>query len=319
MSVPEAEDKAAEAQLEQLFRAARRDHDPSAADRAAVERALMQRLGSAMSTTAAVGSARAPWSSGVGVWFVAAAFTVVGVTVGYSLLGNRESSPVLSPPKRPAPEAPVPADTSTSDVTRPEPDTRALPPSSVRESSHSYDRRRVAQPRAAPSSPAIEDNASVAVRTRHPSGPPTHPRPGGELHRAPRSSAEPEPLQTSAEVVRRVESTAPTLQARVAPGPDREPEQSELAFMRRVHAALGEAEFGHVLDLCAEHKRRWPRGAFEPEREGVRALALCALGLPDSRDNARAYFSRFTQSPLTPRIRATCKLPLHSTPASRAD
>lgn len=284
-----------DAGLEELLRAAKRDHEPSAADRAAVERALRQRLASEAASSAAAAPARSSWLPGFNAWFVAAALTLLAASAWFHAQRSREVSRAAPAAREdPEPEAATSADTSPPQL---ELATGSLPPPVVAPSNTRVSPAAEARPRNTSSVSLEHKDARLRVPEPHriPAAASAGERP------APPRAAEQQALAAQP-------AAAPSkLSAQSVAGAAREPEQSELAFMRRIHSALGDAELRQVLELCAEHARRWPRGVFEQEREGVRVLAGCALQLPDSERDARAYFARFAQSPLTPRIRAACK------------
>jgi hypothetical protein len=73
-------------------------------------------------------------------------------------------------------------------------------------------------------------------------------------------------------------------------------------------AILDEPE--EALVLCAEHERRWARGTFVQEREGLRAIALCKVASDHSVQDARTFLSKYPRTPLGARVREACKLPL---------
>jgi hypothetical protein len=311
VSVSPPDDRELEAQLQRLFRAARHDHEPSAADRAAVERALLQRLGAEMLSTTATASPRSPWLQGPQAWLVATALVLAGVTGWLQL--QRAPAPAQALPNPPAQEAPEHADTPAPDVTKPQ---ALVPAAPVGAPSNTSSKRRPPAARARVPGAAVVDAEAARVQASEPSrlaaAPPNAATDLRSLSSNAALPAQPKPDTT---VVAKAEPVTPKLAGLAPSSADRKPEQSELAFMRLVHAALNKTEYGRVLELCAEHARRWPHGAFEPEREGVRALVACALHLPDSERSARAYFTRFAQSPLTPRVRATCNLPVHANPS----
>jgi hypothetical protein len=82
--------------------------------------------------------------------------------------------------------------------------------------------------------------------------------------------------------------------------------RAELMFVRRIQAALLDAKPRRVLALCAEHEKRWPRGTFVEEREGLRAIASCQADARDAAARASQYFTAYPRGPLAPRVRAAC-------------
>jgi head-tail adaptor len=81
----------------------------------------------------------------------------------------------------------------------------------------------------------------------------------------------------------------------------------EFAFMARIHAAMRSAKLRQALALCAEHERRWPRGIFQQERDGVRALATCKLQLPEAQSRAGGFLAEYPHGALAPSVRAACE------------
>jgi hypothetical protein len=100
--------------------------------------------------------------------------------------------------------------------------------------------------------------------------------------------------------------------------------RAELVFVQRIQAALLDAKPRKVLALCAEHEKRWPRGTFVEEREGLRAIASCQEDVREAAARASQYFRAYSRGPLAPRVRDACAQQLkaavseHSTAASRA-
>ena len=100
-------------------------------------------------------------------------------------------------------------------------------------------------------------------------------------------------------------------QAVTAPAPKADPTlpeqaRTELAMMKRIQAALRDAEFSTALALCAEHARRWPHGVFELEREGVRAIAACGGESDDAALRAKRFLTAHPHAPVAMRVSAAC-------------
>ena len=76
--------------------------------------------------------------------------------------------------------------------------------------------------------------------------------------------------------------------------------------MKRIQAALREADYSTVLTLCAEHARRWPHGVFELEREGVRAIASCDRDSDDATLRAKRFLKAHPHAPVAMRVSAAC-------------
>lgn len=82
--------------------------------------------------------------------------------------------------------------------------------------------------------------------------------------------------------------------------------RTELAMMKRIQAALRDADYSTVLELCAEHARRWPHGVFELEREGVRAIASCGDNSDDATLRAKGFLKAHPRAPVAMRVSAAC-------------
>lgn len=120
-------------------------------------------------------------------------------------------------------------------------------------------------------------------------------------------------------------SAAPSARAVAEPASaelDPSDPRAELFFVRRIQAAVRDDDPRKVLSLCAEHERRWPRGTFVQEREGLRAVASCQSGTRDASARAAKFFDAYPRGPLAPRVREACGSQLNaaavapSTPAS---
>jgi hypothetical protein len=79
----------------------------------------------------------------------------------------------------------------------------------------------------------------------------------------------------------------------------------EAALLRRAHAA---PDPNVTLSILAEHSAKYPRGVLAQEREGQRAIALCALGRrTEGRAVGGAFLAGSPRSPLAERVRAACE------------
>jgi hypothetical protein len=96
--------------------------------------------------------------------------------------------------------------------------------------------------------------------------------------------------------------------------------RAELAFVRKMQAALRAGDADDVLELCAEHAQRWPHGTFVQEREGLRAIASCNTSAQGAEARAKSFLSKYPRTPLGPRVREACKLQLKAagTPAAES-
>jgi hypothetical protein len=111
-----------------------------------------------------------------------------------------------------------------------------------------------------------------------------------------------------------VSSATPRLSA-IAPTPEapRSVASAGSSFedeLRLIEAAKRELDSAHAslaLAALAEHARRFPRGVFRSEREGLRVLVACPNETPAARLSAAAAFQRaYPDSPLLDRIWRTC-------------
>jgi hypothetical protein len=86
--------------------------------------------------------------------------------------------------------------------------------------------------------------------------------------------------------------------------------RAEIAFVRRIQAALRDANPRKALAMCAEHERRWPRGTFTQERDGLRAIASCRSDARDAPTRARDFFAAYPRGPLASQVRDACAMQL---------
>jgi hypothetical protein len=147
-----------------------------------------------------------------------------------------------------------------------------------------------AAPVRAASEPTPSASASTNAANRTPAGPALAPREG------PQPSAATTP------------SKIPPRPAAQAAADDEESAdaRAELAFVVRMNKAMQESKFRTVLTLCAEHERRWPKGTFVQEREGLRAIASCGSGTTGADGRARNFVAAYPRGPLAPRVREAC-------------
>lgn len=89
--------------------------------------------------------------------------------------------------------------------------------------------------------------------------------------------------------------------------------RDELAFVKRIRARLMAAEHEQVLEMCAEHERRWPHGILVQEREALRAIATCGTPSFEAAGNARAFFASYPHSPMSSQVHAACAPQLKAT------
>jgi hypothetical protein len=77
----------------------------------------------------------------------------------------------------------------------------------------------------------------------------------------------------------------------------------DIARLREAQAALVAGDPQRALEAS---ERMQVDGPLSEEREGVRILARCTLGVPDARRDADDFMQRRPASPLVVRIRAAC-------------
>jgi hypothetical protein len=124
------------------------------------------------------------------------------------------------------------------------------------------------------------------------------------------SAAQPEPVPT--------DTTAPTASAEPRHDDQLDDARAELALVERIHVAMRNGDPAEALALCAEHERRWPRGTFAQEREGVRAIASCESRTTAAGRLARAFLARYPHATLAPRVTAACAAQLGTSTQDRA-
>jgi hypothetical protein len=73
--------------------------------------------------------------------------------------------------------------------------------------------------------------------------------------------------------------------------------------LRAAQAALADGDAKRAL---AAVENVDPQGPLGEEREGLRALSGCAMGVPGMREVASDFVRRFPDSPLALRVRAAC-------------
>jgi hypothetical protein len=89
----------------------------------------------------------------------------------------------------------------------------------------------------------------------------------------------------------------------------------ELTLVTAMQLALRSGDAAHVLTLVREHERRFPSSPLAQEREGARALALCAgAGPQEAHRLGQTFLASYPLSPIGERVRVTCGLPAHEKP-----
>jgi hypothetical protein len=309
-----------------LFRAARRAHDPTALERARLDAVLARiQAGHADVSKAASGAPIAARGVTAAVLRqvakVSLAVVCVAVVSLVVLRANRQAS-------RPAPsEQPAPTATTTSpmpDALPPAPSPSAerrelarTPEARERGESHSRSQRRQERANAAKQRASKLDVASVAEADVSAAGdgftgvtaPPNDAPQDGRS--GPEAAANANPT-TAGGVAQRANSFESNPRAEEIPAArtvDPQPSQkgnSELAMLKRMQAALREADFSTALALCGEHQQRWPHGAFELEREGVRAIAACGADSAGASRRAKAFLAAHPHAPVAMRVSSAC-------------
>jgi hypothetical protein len=328
---------------EALFRAARVDHDASAADCARVEAELARRIAAGAPAKVALGDkqeivaklARA-WTPGtiaklwIGVALLAAGSLALMLAINFRPAGSASPQPASVAP-------PAPANDRAPDIAPKEPVSSPiseLPDAPrLREPARHEGPARVAPPRpplrdsAPPKRPTATRSASASADSK-PAAPPIAPTPASidtdshdeELSAQPAPSRgtslkQPDP-KTSARPLAAVTLETPPAAAEANARTQTRPvlvrvdasadARAELALVERMHAAMREAKPADALELCAEHAERWPRGVFTEEREAVRAIASCVLRSDDAASRARLFLSNHPHAPTAPRVAAAC-------------
>jgi hypothetical protein len=79
----------------------------------------------------------------------------------------------------------------------------------------------------------------------------------------------------------------------------------ELKLLAEAQAALRADAPQRALALVAQHRASFPNGVMKEERQGIEALASCALGR-DYRAQAEQFLKSAQSSPLAARVRKAC-------------
>ncbi|HEX3776282.1 MAG TPA: hypothetical protein VHV51_17540 [Polyangiaceae bacterium] len=123
---------------------------------------------------------------------------------------------------------------------------------------------------------------------------------------APAPAADPEPAAVDA-------NDLPTDDAK--PSPSRSARahspslEGEMKLLRSADAALRRGDSASALAALNRHAQLYPSGELSQEREGMRAIALCAGGnLSQGQSSAQRFLAHAAKSPLASRIRSACSL-----------
>jgi hypothetical protein len=316
VSRPLSEDDGWSGGARELLHAYRSDHDPSAFERARLQRALAERPvrpgGPAVSQPQTRGrSLRVALSASANRWFVGACLAAAAVG-GFRTIDQTGGAPKPAPltaaytERSQAPQSRFPAAT---------PATQAQPAkaATVQVRTAARVHATVAAPTMSPPRRLRAARSMRAVVT-----PPRAAASGAADGSAARGvNVVPNALPPSAapDHPDQAKLTARPSDSEIAPPKDTAEAQLERAFMARIQAAVRGAKLRQALALCAEHERRWPHGTFQQEREGVRALAACKLQLADAESRAHGYLADYPHGALAPSVRAACDgaaaAPLH--------
>lgn len=330
MSKPPPEPRDWSAASEALFRSARGEHAPSDAARERVRNALAQRLSEASNApiAGADASLEAAGKSDVAIsTLVKIGLGVALVVTGYLTLMRAVDSTKLVESK-PASAAGV-ASTRASEHAPTTPAASSVVESDAARDSASARVESAGPARTARRSSERASPAMVVGRTRRSaeSGPNrTAPEPEAPAVSAPlevqeqatstnRAAVRETPAVTEAVVLPPkavvAEPEARTSGRAVSNAvPDPSDPRAELVFVRRIQSAMIDEEAQDVLELCAEHERRWPHGTFVQERDGLRAIASCESSARDATARAKQFVAAYPRGPLAPRVRKACGLQL---------
>lgn len=293
---------------EQLLRSARGDHAPSSVDRERVRRALSRRLSAEADASVSTTTTPAPTGllhplakTGIGLVAIAA-----GVATLMRLNDHAPKSAVIVPPQVTLPVAqPVSEPPAVATTPSPPPPPKAA----------------VGTKRAAARTKAVvaDSAAALLVQDAHADARPVESQPARTTQTISRAAAESQmhERQSAAQAAVSVAADAPKAEraqrsvALAARAHDSSSDRrEELAFVARIRTASLDADDAQVLQLCGEHKRRWPNGMFAQEREALRAIASCRKQSESAADIARTFSASYPESPMLPRVRAACALQL---------
>jgi hypothetical protein len=292
---------------EQLLRSARGDHAPSSVDRERVRRALSRRLSAEADASVSTTTTPAPTGllhplakTGIGLVAIAA-----GVATLMRLNDHAPKSVVIVPPQVTLPVVqPVSEPPAVTTTPLPPPPPKAA----------------VGTKRAAARTKAVvADSAAALVQEAHAGARPVESQPARTMQTISRAAAESQmhERRSAAQAAVSVAADAPKAEraqrseALAARAHDSSSDRrEELAFVARIRTASLDADDAQVLQLCGEHKRRWPNGMFAQEREALRAIASCQTQSVNAADIARTFSASYPESPMLPRLRAACALQL---------
>ncbi|HEY3449234.1 MAG TPA: hypothetical protein VGK67_22960 [Myxococcales bacterium] len=256
-----------------LLEAARQDGAPTEADRARVERALLQAIGATPAATAPKGSTRLPRPQASG----SVASAAVKALLVAALAASVAVAVVVFSAPRPKPAAPE----SRAPMTRAP---LAAPGPSVL----------LPAPGAAP---------SVVLQEKQPALVPI------PVSQTPRFR----PVQQKAPVFAPLDlrEPSPAVAAPAPAAPAAQASESQLAeelrLMSQAQQKLRDGDAAGALALLDEHVSSFPRGALSEERAAARVQALCALGrVPEARSESVEFLADHPRSPYAAKVRSAC-------------
>lgn len=287
-----------------LLEAARRDHNPSEADRERVHAALLNALswphepsqGAQPEAPGLSPPAAASVSFGPKLAALVAALALGGIGVGTWMIATQS---------RTAEAGRTPAVASAL----------SAHPAVVREAEGAPPRARPDRATLSPDLPSLVETAPGAK---------------AEDRVARRALRTPPRKRTAVRVAPSAQESSPPVKAAIASSPHAAPEAGaatlaatpegnrveasrssalgELVLIRRALGALRAGSPAGALRALAEHRAQYPDGVMLSEREGLEVVALCEDGQSDAGLRHRATFlQRFPASPVTARVRAACK------------
>jgi hypothetical protein len=89
---------------------------------------------------------------------------------------------------------------------------------------------------------------------------------------------------------------------------DRDDLAAELAVLERARTALASHDLVSARDAIDEHRRRFPRGRLQLERQASAVMLACAERTDGATEAARDFLAREEAAPYRRRIEASCEL-----------
>lgn len=298
-----------------LLSLARNAGAPTAAARARVEGALLERLASpiaagAMASKVTAGKLSAGAATGKAAAGVTSLTTkvlfVAGVSSAVVALGVALSTPSLAPNAVPLlqtpsvvnpPAVPRPAEMPTHSIV-PAPESTLNLPAESRES-----KPHAVVSRSANRKPAVSGASEAGPRTR---GPSSVSFPVERTERDPLA----QPAKTS-EAPRGEQNPLPSPQpSKVDSSRSNTTDQlgAEAQGLREIQRALRDGNGQTALELVANDSARFSSGVLHQERAAAKIQALCLLGRAEAaRKEAESFEQRWPRSSLLARVRSACR------------